>query len=197
VTAAPFVGAIVDPIDDERSELVGACFAVAPGGFMTADHVIEAARERGRRLYVIGPGLEPIAARVAMRHPEHDVATVTASCAVRPFDRCGPPQVSEPATVYGVAGRELHTTLLTVTDIEAVSTAKTRGTSAEALRAPTAERAYRYLGGVLADPADNGYSGGPVVQDGVVVGVLTLRRTYNGVARGVAMLLNQDQRSGA
>jgi hypothetical protein len=74
-----FVGAVVSPIDSDRSTLHGACFAFLDGDhFVTADHLIEKAIAEGHhQIQVMGPGLYPVTADV-FRHSSADVAVLRA-----------------------------------------------------------------------------------------------------------------------
>lgn len=115
-----FVGAVIDPIDSDRSALFGACFAMLDREhFVTADHVVGAAigedvqrydgperRTPARDLHVMGPGLWPVRVERAHRHPTADVAVLYAphDAAVEPFTETATPEVDQAVRLHGSQG---------------------------------------------------------------------------------------------
>src|SRR4051794_29046371 len=104
--ATSFIGAVVEPIDAERSTLAGGCFALfGRCWFVTADHVLEAARERGHeRLHVLGPGLDPVPVAETWRHPMMDVAVMYAphDGSIEAFAAVGPATVGQAVQLTSV-----------------------------------------------------------------------------------------------
>lgn len=177
---AGFVGAVVDPVDDERSSLYGACFAIDTRHFVTADHVVTAGAERGaRRLHVIGLGMWPTPVEAVFRHPTFDVAVlrVAHDVDVQPFWPAPRPLVGDVvdlAALKGATRLELRTTVT--------------GFGRCVPRAP-----YSFAAIELADAPGRAFSGAPVIgADGGVVGVLTQTASGGELGdeqRGIALLL--------
>jgi hypothetical protein len=183
-----FVGCVVDPIDAGRSTLHGACFALSPDLVATADHVVEAALERGHEsLHVIGPGLEPEPVCAIVRHDEWDVALLR-------FDRdlfepfgLAPPLVGSAVTLgaFGSSGRLQARTVVTglLEEVQAQSTQASRGTADRHLAREPRVVTYSYPAVVMADAPPRAFSGTAVVDaDGRAVGLYVLRRGGLGVA---------------
>jgi S1-C subfamily serine protease len=185
-----FVGIVCEPIDEERGRRFGAAFAWRDGRFfVTADHVVTAALERGvERLYVEGPSVWPnvilsIPVTVAARDSLRDVALLVAeegSEIVGPFREAAAPVVGEVVGSLCFVGDgmdELVTRVTGVGRVYGTSTAATRGSeSGDAV--PFAFDAL-----VLADNVDDGFCGAPLVNvHGQVVGVVSKRRDGRGIA---------------
>lgn len=174
-----FIGAIVEPVDDERSSLFGLCFALFDRcHFVTADHIVEGAGERGaQRLHVIGPGLWPTPVEDVYRHPTQDLAVLYAphDWQLEPFAEVGHPVAGEDVSLSEPAGTGFRTLRTTITGHEELtrrSTAASRGTTPTPPGARTVE--YHYRASALAHETGRGFCGGPVwTDDGRVLGVLT------------------------
>jgi S1-C subfamily serine protease len=183
-----FVGAVTEPITPERSLLFGACFALDTRTVVTADHVIEAALERGAKaLHVLGPKVEAAVEKVS-RHPDWDLAIleVEHELEVVPFS-VAPPVRGEDVRLHAWtrAGKLSMFTQVAgmVEKVQVASTATTRGTKPEHQVLEPRTVTYAYPGIVLSDAPSKAYSGAPVVNDaGQAIGVLTLRRGGQGIA---------------
>lgn len=192
-----FVGAVVEPIDDERSRLFGACFAIDRQHFVTADHVIEAARERGaERLHVIGSGMPPSPVTSTFRHPSADVAVlhVEHDARIPWFDMVGEPEGGETVRMFAPATREHASAKVTGHGrrLNTTSTAHSRGTRPEHLQRSPRERNYSYFALKFDEAPDHGYSGSAVWgADDALIGLYTSsRRGENeGFALQIATLL--------
>jgi hypothetical protein len=190
-----FIGAVVDPIDAERSSVYGVTFALgSPSHFVTADHVIEAAHERGSegRLHVLGPGMDPAAVSAIHRHPTMDLAVLGVEGAeVEPFREVGVPQVGETAYVYGVRGGRPEVRAVAVQSgarmLHTVSTPLSRGTDP----APAEARELLYAQPAFAIDAelDHGFSGSAVYTAERVLGVCTVSGLIDGRWIGLPLQL--------
>jgi len=192
-----FVGVVIEPIDEQRSRIFGACFALFDRHhFVTADHVIEAALERGaEQLHVSGPGLWPVPVEGTFRHATHDLAVLRAphDADVEPFAEVGEPVVGAEVRATGLAGGAWQSVTTTVAAIERVSktsTAASRGTLPEHLVGGSRSCRYSFPAFATADAFGRGFCGAPVRDaDERVLGVVTLRRTIGKSVRGWAVRL--------
>jgi trypsin-like peptidase len=198
-----FVGLVCEPIDAERSAVIGGCFALYdPCTFVTGDHVTLAAIERGvERLHVIGPGLEPTPVTSVHRHPTADMVVLRAPHTrdVEPFATIATAVVGEPVSVRAYrasAWETLTTPVCGLADLRFTSTAASRATKPEHLVRELAPREYRQAAVMLADAGGHGFSGCPVLAaHGGVVGVVVHSRSFGaddgrGVRRGGAVRLD-------
>jgi hypothetical protein len=187
-----FIGAVVAPIDDARSSLFGACFAFGEY-FVTGDHVVEAARERGAEgLCVIGAGFELAPVTAIHRHATLDVALLCCehggplSC----FRPGRPAVCGERARLFNPAVEAaLTTTVLGRIRARPVSTARSRGTSPAPADARHLEYSYPAL--VIRAAPGHGFSGSPVwaVDDGALLGIYCADLTNRGDENRVGVAL--------
>lgn len=188
-----FVGLIVNPIDAKRSKPVGCCFAFGDT-FLTANHVLDAAEERGLDdLHVIGLGVELVPIASVRRHPSADVAAfrVTDPPAVDPFDSVCRPVVGEDVQIQGFERglrSVVHARVTGTAHHSAAMTARSRGSRPEHLKRELAGREYAYNATILnvsAAEAGHGYSGGPVCNaEGALVALYAFAWTNARVGGG-------------
>lgn len=174
--AAGFIGAVVEPIDRERSRHFGGCFALSdPDLFVTADHVVAFAYSEGaKRLHVLGPDLEPTPVEAVFRHPRQDIAVLRAPRAdIDPFSRVDDPAPGEPVRLFAYnagGGQQMATRVGRF------------GRKRDAR--------YSFDAFELDDAPSKAFSGTPVMSaDGAALGVFTQIGRQAGREFGVALRL--------
>ena len=196
-----FVGAVVKPIaGTDRSRLFGACFCLlTPRTFVTADHVTQAAIERGaEHMYVTGPGLEAHPVTAMHRHGRFDLAVlqVEHDLALDPFDVGVSPSVGQAVSARAFSSdgwQSLETFVTALCPVEHTSTAVTRGTTD--LKHRVGAKRYAYPAVALAEAPGKAFSGAPVIDPhGDAIGVFSLNRGFGSiehhVMRGLAVRLD-------
>lgn len=178
---AEYVGAVVDPINGERNHYFGACFAIGDGRhWMTADHVVEAALERGTdTLHVlVVERMMPAPASEVFRHPTLDVAVLRIAAHdadIDAFTWLADAAIGDEVSLVDPSAREVVTTSVAGHwRLRRESTAATRGTTP----APADARILAYREPIMAIPGapGHGFSGSPVWNaDGELVGMYSAR----------------------
>jgi S1-C subfamily serine protease len=183
-----FIGVVSDDFTDDHAAHFGACFAWGDGRhFITADHVIEAAEERGAStLTVAGPGeaagvLLAAPVSVVARDPARDVALLRWDAEpVEPFRYVAGPLVGQVVGSLAFVGDSMLQLVSRVTGlgfIRGTSTAATRGSE------DGADVAYGFHGVFLVREVERGFCGAPLLgADGEVLGVISKTRDGRGVA---------------
>lgn len=186
-----FVGAVVEPIDGERSRLFGATFSLFDGEhFITPDHVVTWAleHEAAEALYVLGAGLEPVRVEDVFRHPSADLAVLRAphGSDVEPFASLATPVRGTEVTLSAWRGISAGSGLATV------ATTVTGRVVVRPPRRPSGT--YEFEAFELADAFGKGFSGSPVVDArGRVLGMHTQTLADLRGARGIALALDAPE----
>jgi S1-C subfamily serine protease len=179
-----WIGAIAKRVDDERSSLFGACFALFDRQwFATADHVVELAHSRDvADLHIIGPELPPVPVVAVHRHPSHDLAILHAphTAPITPYAR-----ITNPIEGDAVHLRAWRRGGWDELDARVTGHGQIKDQQFRGLR--------RYSGKVFTFDAvaGPGFSGSPVVTAaGDVIGVVS-GGTAGGATQGLAVDLSE------